>query len=123
MNHQPKMKFFKKARQASLKSQSDPKLGAVVVKKNEEISFGFNDMKKTHPRATSPFKTLHAEIDALIGKSWDELEGSDVYVYREFKSGQLAMSKPCPSCELALRRAGIRRVFYTTNGGYDALVF
>ena len=120
---QPKMKFFQEAKKASLKSQSVPQMGAALVKNNKLLSWGYNEMKKTHPKATSPFRTLHAEVDAILGIPLKDLPGCDVYVYREFKNGKAALAKPCPSCYHTLRKYGIRRVFYTTSSGWEVIEF
>ena len=117
----PRIKrFFELARKLARKSPSYHKLGCVIASGNKVISVGFNDMGKTHPKANSPFKTLHAEVDALIGL--DSADKCDAYVFREFKSGKWALAKSCPACELALRKAGVKRIFYTTDDGWDVLV-
>lgn len=113
-------RFFELARKLALKSPSYHKLGCVIAHRNKVLSVGFNDMSKTHPKANSPFKTLHAEIDALIGLQ--RADGCDAYVYRELKDGTFAMAKSCAACELALRKIGIKRIFYTTNNGWDVMV-
>jgi deoxycytidylate deaminase len=112
-------RFFELARKLAHKSPSCHKLGCVIVSGNKVVSVGFNDMSKTHPKANSPFKTLHAEIDALIGL--DNANRCDAYVFREFKDGRWAMAKSCPACELALRKAGVKRIFYTTDNGWNML--
>lgn len=61
---------------------------------------------------------LHAEISAIIGSSYQDLNGCDAYVYRERRDGKLGMSKPCAGCELALKLAGIRKVYYTSEEGF-----
>ncbi len=119
-----KSKFFDLARRLSLKSIYHHKIGAVVVKKNKVIGVGFNKPHKTHPRATNAYKTVHAELDAVLGLTLEELDGADVYVYREYKSGEPATSKPCPHCESLLREAGVARVFYTcSNEGYAEMCY
>jgi len=75
-------------------------------------------MNKTHPKTPDPFNTLHAEIHALLGIPKDKLKGCDAYVYRETKDGVTANSKPCPICQKALAKVGIKRVFYTDVDGF-----
>lgn len=113
-----KEKFFRLAKRMSLLSPSPYKIGCAIIKKRWIISLGFNNMTKTHPKATHPFKTLHAEMHALIGLSLEETKGATAYVYREYKDGSLAMSRPCDPCMLALKTAGIKRVCYTDSDGY-----
>lgn len=50
--------------------------------------------------------------------------GSIVAVIRVHASGEYAMAKPCESCELLLRRAGVKKVFYSIGPGqYGILNF
>ncbi len=106
------------AKKISLKSPSRIKLGCVVVKKGRVVSFGWNDMARTHPKAKTYGNFLHSELHALIGLSQKESKGADVYVYRETRNGVLAQSRPCPICYAALRQAGIRNVCFTDYSGF-----
>jgi len=104
-------------------------IGCVVVEKGKIISSGFNSTK-THPiqktynieRFTSDATphTLHAEISALshvINKdvNWDNVE---LYIYREFRNGNVALAKPCKSCMKLIKELGIKKIHYTTYDGY-----
>lgn len=111
-------KFFELAKQLSEKSTYCHKLGAVVTKKGRILGVGFNT-NKTHTRANTPYKTVHAEFDAIQGVSRNDLINSIMYVFREHRSGAPALSKPCKCCELMLRTFGIKTVYYTSNGGYN----
>lgn len=42
----------------------------------------------------------------------------EIYVYRELKSGERAMARPCAACLAALMDLGIRKICYTTENGY-----
>lgn len=118
-----KMKFFLLAKQLAKKSLYHHQIGAVVVKKNKPIGLGWNKPHKTHPLSRNAFKTVHAELDAILGLSRDELRGADVYVYREYKSGAPATSRPCTHCKELLRSVGIKNVFFTSSEfRYDQLV-
>ncbi len=59
--------------------------------------------------------TVHAELGAILGIDRRKTEGSEVYVARVGKRGNLKMSKPCPMCESAMRHVGVKRVVYTIN--------
>ena len=108
-----KKRFFEAAKKASLKStHHQHKIGCVVVYKNKIISVGFNQLK-THPESTHPYKSIHAEFDAIYRCDSRFLSDSDIYVYREDKKGNLAIAKPCKYCDLLIRQTGIRNVFYT----------
>ncbi len=109
------IRYFQHAKLWSSHSEHHTyKLGCVIVKKNKIISGGFNKIK-THTKSIHKFNMLHAEIDALIGKDYDKLRNSFAFVYRERKNGKPAMAKPCEACELALKKAGVKRVYYTID--------
>jgi len=115
-----KPKFFQLAKIASQKSKSPTQMGCVIVKKNKVISFGYNDMTKTHPKCPTFGNFLHAEIHAMIGTHSDDLQGASIYVYREFKrSKNPAMAKPCSVCSKIIEASGIKICYYTTDKGYD----
>lgn len=105
------------------KSVSKFRLGAVLARKNRVISTGFNAMHKTHTimqkynvdKSWAP--GLHAEVHACIGVPAADLFGSDLYVARILKNGEVAMAKPCVICQKFLNDVGIRRVYYTNQQG------
>ena len=91
------------------------RVGCVIFQGNTPINFGFNDMKKTHPRAAQfKYPYIHAEIAALIGVSDEELRGTIAFVARVRKKTRTGLAKPCEVCEQELRRVRIKRVYYTT---------
>ena len=116
-----KLKHFDLAKKLSYKSDHHTfAIGCVLARGNKVVGVGFNKLK-THPRSNHSYKMLHAEISALLGVSRDDLRGCDAYLYRETKNGMKALSRPCATCEAALREAGIERVFYTVNDTYDTM--
>lgn len=103
--------------------------GCVVSDGHRIISSGHNT-KRTHPLQKELNKerfqvdtphSLHAESMALIPLmnrkdiNWKKCK---LYVYRELKNGDIALSRPCPSCEKLIKTLGIRNVFYTTYNGF-----
>lgn len=104
-------------------------IGCVVVYKHRIISSGFNSTK-THPVQkqynierfnADGNHTLHAEIAALAPLlERDDINFRDVsiYTYRQYKSGKLARSRPCPSCMKAIHDLGVRHIYYTSDNGY-----
>ena len=119
-----KQAIFQLAKKISKRSSSKIKLGAVITnKKNQVISVGYNDMRKTHPKCPTWGNFIHAELDSLIGLSFEETNKGSIYVYRETSNGQIAMSRPCSVCFQALKRAGVKKLFYTTNNGYKKEFF
>lgn len=115
-------RFFDIARRLSKKSDYCHQLGAVVAKKNKIVGLGFNQPHKTHPRSNNRFKTIHAELDAILGLAKEDLEGSTIYVYREHKDGSPANSKPCQYCQMLIKQAGIKKVCYTDDGQYKEYI-
>lgn len=103
------------AQEQSLLSSHKIKVGAALVKRGKILSVAYN-ISKTHPKYGSGFhSSLHAEGHALYMaiKNKSNVKGSDMYVFRRFGN----MSKPCPCCEKILRRAGVRRVFFSYKDG------
>lgn len=101
------------------------RIGAVLVLNNKVIGKGAN-LSTSHPLQSfhnhrtgrvAPSHHLHAEIHALVDCDRSDIQGSEIYVGRFDRRGNLAMCKPCVACEDALRRAGIKRVIYTSNQG------
>lgn len=120
-------RFFKRAREISLKSDHTKcKIGAVIVLGNYVVSSGVNRMKSHTIQARYDkkmnyyglFQRLHSEIDALISSSRVDLGDAEIYVYRESSLGQIGNCRPCVSCTQAIRDAGIRHVFYTLPEGF-----
>lgn len=111
-------RFFDMARKLSKKSTYCHQLGAVVVKKRKPVGFGYNQPGKTHPRSNNRFRTMHAELHAIIGLAKEDTMGATIYVYREHKDGSPANSKPCQYCQMIIKEAGIKKVCYTDDGQY-----
>lgn len=122
--------YFKAAKSMSELSEfKQHHIGAVVVYGHKIISSGCNS-NKTNPKqkrlnahrfeADTP-ATIHAELSALlplIGRKDINFSDVSLYIYREHKSGELALAKPCASCETLLRSLGIRHIYYTGNKSY-----
>ena len=111
------------------------RLAAMLVYKNDVIAVGYNK-KKTHPLAQRFQKHeeaiyLHAEIDciknALRIVEPEILQKCTMYVLRmkrpdrNPKTFVRAMSKPCCGCHHAIEQFGIKKVYYTTDEGFDIL--
>lgn len=104
-------------------------IGAVVVYKHKIISSGYNSMR-THPiqGKLNKFRfdedapaRLHAEVSALlplINRKDIDFSRVSIYLYREYKNGNLAPSRCCESCISLIRQLGIRNIYYTNEGSY-----
>lgn len=114
-------KFFELAKKISKKSNHHRyKLGCVIVKNRTILKTGFNQMK-SHPKAYNYWKQIHAEFHAIMGLLPSDLRGATAYVYRELRDGSPAMAKPCPHCQQMFCDCNIRKVYYTTDGGFDMM--
>lgn len=111
-----KIKFFEIAKKLSkFSDHHQHKLGAVLTQKNRVVGIGFNKLK-TNPKSTHLFKAHHAEFDAILNSEKYDLRGCDIYVYRETRNGDMAMSYPCASCYNLIKSKGIKNIYYTDLG-------
>lgn len=115
-------RFFNMAKRLSKKATYCHQLGAVVVKKGKPLGFGYNKPNKTSPHSNNQFKNIHAELDAILDCSREELQGASIYVYREHKSGKPANSRPCKYCQMLIKEAGIKKVYYTDDNKFKEYV-
>jgi deoxycytidylate deaminase len=116
-------KYFSLAKTLSKKSNHPQyQMGCVIVKKNNVVSTGFNQLK-THPKSPHAWNMIHAEFAAILGVSASDLEGSTVYVYRELKNHEPAMAKPCKTCHKMLFNLGVKEVYFTTPTGAGHYLF
>lgn len=132
-----KERYFKFAREASMRAtytgshRFSPMIGAVAIYKGTIVATAWNT-NKTSPLqarynvyrfcADTPDKA-HAEVSLIQKLRWkfgDSLDWTKVsiYLYREYKNGMLAPSRPCPSCTALLKELGIKKIYYTTEDGY-----
>ena len=125
-----KNKFFNVAKAVS-KTSDYPriKIGCCIVKKNKILSVGAN-LLKSHPTQKSFNKyrdidtdkmhnNIHAEFDAILKvANKNNLNGADIYLYRENYNGELRMCRPCKACMMMLKVYSIKNIYYTTADGY-----
>lgn len=118
-------KLMNIAREASLVSDHPVfKMGAVLFNKQGRLlSSGRNWHHKTHPmiKKVSLVKSMHAELDAVLGLRHYDLRGTEIFVYRENNVGEPRMAKPCPMCMTILKSFGVKRAWYTTENGVESI--
>ena len=108
---------FDVAREVRLQSDCKIKVGAVLEKSGRILAVASN--KQGSMRDGGYLYSRHAESRLLINRI---AEGSTVYVYRQHAhTGELLLSRPCHRCESRLRETGVKRVVYTTNGGWEEM--
>ena len=109
-------------------------VGCVAVIGNKVVATGFSQ-HRTHPLQqyynryrdfggqTDVAAKQHAEISMLASFQHMGIDFSkaDVYIYRMCRSREFGMARPCESCEAALREAGVHRVFYSTDTGFESI--
>lgn len=108
---------LKQAKKIASTSTVKHKHGAVIVSGGRVLSVGVNSAKNegyVFPFAATWDRQIHAEEAALRGVK-GKAEGATIYVARVNRMGMERMSKPCHSCQKALKDAGIRRVVYTID--------
>ena len=116
---------------ASLSNHNQAKLGCVLVDKHRIVSSGHNSSTRCSPlqkqmdtaRFGFPDKhrgPVHAETACLLPliRQGYDMSRSDLYIVRRHKNGSLALSRPCPGCMSLLRANGVRRVFFSVEGGF-----
>lgn len=135
MKHEKIWKILEKVAIAT-EPVSRQRLAACLVYKNEIIAVGFNK-RKTHPIAKRFQKHedaiyLHAEVDCIKNalRQYDEdvIAKSTMYVLRVKRPDDnhqifiRGMAKPCCGCHHAIDQFNIKRVFYTTEDGYEEMI-
>lgn len=113
-------------------TRSAPEIGAVAVYKGSIVAEAWNTDKTSplqqhyniyrYKPANTPCKA-HCETQLIQRLRWKFGDGIDwskvhIYLYREYKDGRLAPSRPCPSCMAMLRDFGIKKIMYTTEDGF-----
>ena len=106
-------------------------IGACAVYKHKVISTGCNSMRtsplqkkynKFRFETDMTLHSKHAELDALLpllNRKDIDFSRASIYVYREHKSGQLSMARPCKSCFALIKELGIRDIYYSNDGGFS----
>lgn len=116
---------------SSLSDHQQNRVGCVLVSGHRIISSGHNSSTRCSPlqkkmdivrfgssdRHKGP---VHAETDCLLPLVRQDIDisGSDIYLSRRHRNGSLALSRPCPGCMSLLRAVGVKRAYFSVEGGY-----
>jgi deoxycytidylate deaminase len=100
---------------------------ATIDSNGKIIAIRLNSYMKTHPMMAryalnldKQYKVyLHAEIAALVASN---RKATDIFVARMTRDRKFAYAKPCYICEMAIREAGIKRIYYTDDEGKFAMM-
>lgn len=124
-------RFFEAARKAAGDSTFKVHVGAVAVWRGRVIASAASldktePLQKTYNRLRSfnqvglCLPKAHAEISLIkkVMKLDVPMREIKIYVYRTCKSRDKGIARPCEACFAALKDAGIRVVYYTTDHGF-----
>lgn len=108
---------FDVAREVRLQSDCSTKVGAVLERGGRILSVACN---KSGSMANGGYLySRHAEGSLLNNR---DACGATVYVFRAHaRTGQTLLARPCHRCESRLREANVKRVFYTTEDGWEEM--
>lgn len=88
--------------------------GCVITMDDEIVSAGWSHMSHLQ---LCELESMHSEIHALGRGRHLNLNGAVAWTATvSFKSGNLTNARPCLTCSVALRSAGIKTVYYTERG-------
>lgn len=91
------------------------------------VSLGNNAKRKTHPlclKYGTRFAAIHSELDCILHFPYTPqfLKEFTLVNLRFLRNGNVAIAKPCTSCQKLLRDFGISEVYYTDyNRGFSKL--
>lgn len=121
MNCKMLIKCLKLARELNQETSSNVSHYSFLVRKNSVNSIGYNLTNKTHPIADKlnyRFPTTHSELSCILNFSGKKISSYYMINCRFDKMGNIAMSKPCLSCQKLLRIYDISKVVYSTGNGF-----
>jgi len=114
--------------------------GAVVTKHNSIVSTGYNgaprgmkdcldvgvctrkELRIPHGERYELCHSVHAEANAIIRASQEELSGAVIYISGTDSDGAECHSEPCMMCKRMILNAGISRVVYSDGDGSVVVV-
>lgn len=91
-----------------------------VCHKNKIISIGWNDVTKTSKYITYPLGGRHAEADSV--GNLDNLNlcrNATLINIRLNPKKELRLSKPCDICLGFICKMGFRKIYYSTDKGFE----
>lgn len=109
--------------------------GAVITKNNAIVSTGYNgapagmkdcldagkctrkELRIPHGERYELCHSVHAEANAIMRASMEELHGSTIYIAGIEPGGVECVSEPCMMCKRMILNAGVKRVVYANGKG------
>lgn len=126
-------KAIELAKTASELSDYTPfKLGAVIFDHHKIYCYGYNKVKSNPlQRYYNKYKCVdavnwrnhgcHAEmscIHTLTQEYYSNFPATSklsIFIFRQNSNGEYRLAQPCKACEMALKRIGIKNIYYTGN--------
>ena len=96
--------------------------------KGVKICSTTNDYEKSHPwqkhlsvsvGMSEERAFLHSEVKSLLKASSMRKKVHTLRVERYDAAGNTKLAFPCPSCQQGIKLAGVKRVVFTTEDGYN----
>lgn len=93
-------------------------------RKGRVLGAGTNNYNKSHPlmlhfaklaRESDEKIYQHAELNAVLQSGRKDIHS--ILVQRFHDNGDMAVAKPCPTCQAMLKGFGVKLVRYTTDEG------
>lgn len=109
--------LYNRAKMVARKSDMEHRHACIITRNNEIVAEGYNKKYNMFEHIYS----IHAEVDAiskLPSRSKGYTADCVMYVYRigsDVVGNPTKMSKPCKRCEDSIRKAGIRKVYYSVE--------
>lgn len=112
-------KWMNLASKVARHSEVNYQLGAVIVRGGNVLETGFNKKRNNAANCDKIEDAhTHAEMDAL--KNCSNPKGATLYVCRVLASeDHLSTSKPCHRCAYEMQEAGIKKVVYINDDGFE----
>lgn len=110
------MRHLERAIAVARTSTERQKHGAVIAKGNRVVAVGVNANRNIPINCTNPKMeaAIHAEEAAIRALPSDmDTSRLTLYVARIRKGGDIGLSAPCPRCQDAIAKAGIKEVIWT----------
>jgi deoxycytidylate deaminase len=91
---------------------------ALLYSGSRVVAWGVNQPHKTHPKANTPYRTIHAELDVILRASRFGYDVSELslYVHRIRRDKRDGISKPCVWCQRLIKDCGIKEVNWSVSG-------
>jgi len=127
--------YFNMAKEVSkLADYPYAKIGCIAVLGHHIVSSGFNTHKSSPLQkmlnrerfSADTIHSMHAEVmclKPLMGRKDISFKDVTLYIFRGSKNNDPMLARPCRSCEKLIRDLKIKKVFFSTYGGYASEEF